>query len=390
MDVYSLLGLDNSKFTESLRHNQTLNIRKERYLNHMEQTFNNPPTNVLGAGITESNLANAIQQSGYPLQTIIANYLRSNFSVQDEWGYIDRDTKELRTIDIFAQRALYDIYEEQPLIRPSLNLMIECKQSELPYIFLLSPTQPWLLDFPIIAGLGQDEIQITTDDSASTWNYSPTHLLGLESHRFLHDPIYSYTLSKCLRKGKDLELSGGEPYNNLILPIIKSLLHFQIAEKPPKTAVYFDVHLALGIGVLNAPMVGVRVLDKSNELILLPWVRVVRHEYFENLELWKRSKCLVVDLVHKDFFQQYLEDHVSPFAKDFANLAILHKQEFITGKGFATSMDKDGWGNIEPRLRPRDIKANTARARLAFQNFLKLITGRKPQDEVSMANIGSR
>lgn len=179
MDVYSLLGLDNSKFTKSLRHNQTLNIRKERYLNHMEQTFNNPPTNVLGAGITESNLANAIQQSGYPLQTIIANYLRSNFSVQDEWGYIDRDTKELRTIDIFAQRALYDIYEEQPLIRPSLNLMIECKQSELPYIFLLSPTQPWLLDFPIIAGLGQDEIQITTDDSASTWNYSPTHLLGL-------------------------------------------------------------------------------------------------------------------------------------------------------------------------------------------------------------------
>jgi len=344
----------------------------------MEQAFNNPATNILGAGVTESDLASAIRYSGYPLQTEIANSLRSNFTVQDEWGYIDRDTRELRTIDIFAQRTLYDIYGEQPRVRPILNLLIECKQSDLPYIFLLSPTQPWLREFPIVAGLAQDEIQVTTNDSASTWNFSPIQLLGLESHRFLHDPIYCYTLSKCVRKGKDLELSGSESYNNLILPIIKALLHFQIAEGPPKTAVYFDAHLALGISVLNAPMVGVRVMDNSNELVLLPWVRVVRHEYFENLERWKRSKHLVVDIVHKDFFQRYLEDHVSPFAKEFATLAIKHQQIFATGAGFASGMETNGWDNIEPRLRPRDMRANTTRAKIILQNILRLMTGRKP------------
>jgi hypothetical protein len=125
-------------------------------------------------------------------------------------------------------------------------------------------------------------------------------------------------------------------------------------------------------------MVGVRVMDNSNELVLLPWVRVVRHEYFENLERWKRSKHLVVDIVHKDFFQRYLEDHVSPFAKEFATLAIKHQQIFATGAGFASGMETNGWDNIEPRLRPRDMRANTTRAKIILQNILRLMTGRKP------------
>lgn len=156
---------------------------------------------MLGAGITEPDLASAIQHSGYPLQTVIANSLRSSFTVQDEWGYIDRDTKELRTVDIFAQRSLYDIHGEQPRVRPILNLLIECKQSDLPYVFLLSPNQPSLREFPVIAGLAQDEIKVTTDDSASTWNFSHIDLLGLETHQFFHEPNYCYTLSKCVRKG---------------------------------------------------------------------------------------------------------------------------------------------------------------------------------------------
>jgi len=342
------------------------------------QPFNNPPTNVLGAGVDERDLAAAIEHSGYPLQTVTANSLRSSFAVQDEWAYIDRDTREPRAIDIFAQRHLFNVETEQPRVRPMLNLLIECKQSDLPYIFFLSPTPPMLLEFPIVAGLAQDQIRLTTDDSAATWYFLPIHLLGLEAHRFLRDPMYCYTFSKCVRKGKELELSGSESYNSLVLPIIKALSHFQDAEEPPKTAGCFDAHLVLGIAVVNAPMVGVRVLDKSNELGLLPWVRVVRHEYLEDLERWRRSKRLVVDIVHKDFFQKYIEDHVSPFANDFGALAMKHQKILATGRGFATGMQKDSWRDIEPRLSPRDIKAKTTRARLIVQNVLRVITGRKP------------
>lgn len=106
----------------------------------MEHTPNNPSTNSLGSGVTESDLANAIQHSGYPFQTIIANSLRDNFYVQDEWAYIDRDTKELRTIDLLASKNLYDRDSpEKNLVRPSINLIIECKQSDLPMCFFSLP-----------------------------------------------------------------------------------------------------------------------------------------------------------------------------------------------------------------------------------------------------------
>lgn len=345
----------------------------------MEHTPNNPATNILGAGITESDLASAIQHSGYPLQTVIANFLRDDFHVQDEWGYIDKDSKELRTIDILAGKRLFD-FSEHPRVRPSINLLIECKQSDLPYVFLLSPTKPWINDFPVIAGLAQDHIEITTDDSASSWTFSPSRLFGLENHRFIQEPQYCYTLSKGVRKGRDLELSGSESYNSLILPLIKSLLHFQIAEQPPETALYFDAHLALCVGVLNAPMVGVKVLEKSNEQIMLPWVRVIRHEYFENLERWKRSKLFVIDIVHKDFFQEYVEQQVMPFAKDFAASILKHQLVVSSGKGFVPNMNKDGWQNFEPRLLPRDAKATASRAKAVFQNIVRVTTGRKPLD----------
>lgn len=345
----------------------------------MKHTPNNPATNILGAGVTKSDLASAIQHSGYPLQTVIGNFLRDDFNVQDEWGYIDKDTKELRTIDILAGKNLFE-FSDNPRVRPSVNLLIECKQSDLPFVFLLSPTKPWLKDFPVIAGLAQDDIVITTDDSASSYAISPLHLFGLDNHKFIQEPPYSFTLSKGVRKGKDLELSGSETYNSLILPIIKSLLHFKIAEQPPETALYFDAHLALGVGVLNAPMVGVNVLENGNEHIMLPWVRVIRHEYFENLERWKRSKLFIIDIVHKDFFQEYVEQHVLPFAKEFSAFVLKHPQVVASGKGFVSNMNKDGWHNLEPRLKPRDTKANASRAKAFFQNIARLATGQKPLD----------
>lgn len=157
----------------------------------------------------------------------------------------------------------------------------------------------------------------------------PLYLLRLENHKFVQEPFFCYTLSKSVRRGKDLELSGNESHNSLILPIIKSLLHYKITEEPSKIAATFDAHITLGVAVLNAPMVGVKVLEKSNEQIMIPWVRVIRHEYFEDLEPLKRSKLFVIDVVHKDFFQEYIEQHVLPFANEFAAL-ILKKQQVIS------------------------------------------------------------
>jgi hypothetical protein len=166
------------------------------------------------------------------------------------------------------------------------------------------------------------------------------------------------------------------------MPILKSLHHFQVVSQPPKTAWYFNANLAIGIGVLDAPMIGVRPSAKSNELTLMPWVRVLRHEYLEDLEWWDRSKLFALDIVHKDFLGEYLEKHVLPFAETFSGLVIKHQHVLATGEGFASGMGKDSWNDIESRLEKRKLQARVKRSKNIGRNFFRLITGRKSLEDL--------
>ena len=99
----------------------------------MKISSENPESNVLGKGIEESDIALAVRASGYPLQIIVSKILGDKFHLIEEWSYRDGDTE--RTIDLLAEMQLFDFSEPQPRVRPTLNLLIECKQSDLPYIF---------------------------------------------------------------------------------------------------------------------------------------------------------------------------------------------------------------------------------------------------------------
>ncbi len=339
----------------------------------MNKSENNPNTNILKSGVEESQIIEAVSTSGYPLQTIVHEILAKSFYVQEEWGYIDSDTNEERAIDLLAEKRLYEFSEPQPRVRPTLDLIIECKQSELPYIFFLTKDKPYTPKFPMIAGLESNNVVITSDDDPSSWNYSVINVLSLDQHPFLRgSPVFCNTFSKCTRKGNKLELSGSQSYQGLILPLLKSVLHFEKCERPPKTAYYFDCHVSIGIGVIDGPMVGVRTGKNESELEMLPWVRVVRHQAPDEDVNYHRSNTHAIDIVQKDYFLEYLEKHLMPFANDFSKLALKHHKELADGKGFVQCMGKDSWNNIEKRLKPLTIKGKTQRYSGFFKNIIKL------------------
>ncbi len=323
--------------------------------------INNPATNILSEGLTESQVINAIEKSGYPLQNVIAESLIKEFYINEEWSYIDRDTKELRTIDILAYKNLYK-RDIDSRVRPILNLLIECKKSDLPYIFFLTKNKPWLKEFPLISGLAKNKIKITTDDDTSSYTHSIQSALELNEHIFSSVPAYSSTFSKCARKGKDLELSGADSYNSLILPLLKSLIHFQNSTIPPKTAYYFDCNLLLGIAVLDAPMFSVEVKKSGNEYKMLPWVRVLKHESYEDDNRTDRSKLFTIDVVHKDFFDEYIEKFVLPFADDFSNLVHKHDSVIADGKAFIPKLGGTWYNNVESRLQPHNASSSISRS----------------------------
>jgi hypothetical protein len=352
----------------------------------MHISGNNPPTNQLGSGISEADVSSAVSRSGYPLQSIVANLIRGQassrkgrpFYIQEEWGYVDKDTQDLRTIDILAQEWLYDV-ESGPerKVRPALNLVVECKQSALPYVFFLSQTRPDVRHFPLIAGLFHEALEIVSDDDPSTWTFDILHSLGLDSHPFLTtEPEYCTTFAKCIRASGNVELSGSEPFNGLILPILKAMQHFQVIETPPKAALYFDCHAVIGIGVLDAPMIGIRASGQHHVPVLLPWVRAIRYETDEILD-WHRTKrgLSAIDIVHKDFFKDYLCKHLFPFAEVFSGLAAKHEEELASGKAFAAGFGKDSWLDIEKRLRSRKTGE---RSKTLVKNLLSIIHRGKP------------
>jgi len=60
-----------------------------------------------------------------------------------------------------------------------------------------------------------------------------------------------------------------------------------------------------------------------------------------------------VDIVHKDFLQTYVQNHVLPFAAEFSGLAIKHDKVLATGKAFVSGMNEKPYIELEKRLKPR-------------------------------------
>jgi len=348
----------------------------------MNETPINTTTNRLGAGVSEEQVLDAVVRSGYPLQTVIGDVLRAKsfsrnekFTIQEEWSFIDRDTKELRTLDLLAELRLHD-WNPQPRVRPQLCLLIECKQSQLPYVFFQTSSKPHLFNFPMVAGLRSDKIAITTDDDPSTWTLSVINVLDLERDPFQFTPPFCHTLSKCVRKGSDLELSGSDAYNGLVLPLVKALQHYAIAHTPVDTAWYYDCNFTVAVAILDAPMIGVSVEQSEPILSMLPWVRVLRHEYLEDAERFERDRHWVLDVVHKDFFSDYLDKHLIPFVERSAERVLRHTTELATGSAFVPRMGANGWGTFEVRMKPRSTVSRVARATAVGRNILKQFTRR--------------
>jgi hypothetical protein len=138
------------------------------------------------------------------------------------------------------------------------------------------------------------------------------------------------------------------------MPLMSTMLHFKSHSTLPQTAYYFDANLVIGVGVLDAPMVGVRVGADSNDLVLTPWVRILRHEP-EPPEAFKAhgGKLYAIDVVHRDYFKDYLDQQAMPFAQEFKVRTLKHHEEVASGKGFVSGMGENSWENVEARLQAR-------------------------------------
>ncbi|MEX2227492.1 MAG: hypothetical protein WEB52_13700 [Dehalococcoidia bacterium] len=311
----------------------------------------NPGENRLPEGMTEADLRDAVVRSGFPLQSRLANALRTsteNFFVQDEYGYIDADlgAPTIRTIDLLVDLDLHP-GSHGPEVHPELAMLIECKRSTLPFVFFAADEKLWIPNFPIIAGLPYPFFDLRTPEGHTP--VRPAQALRIDQHPFAgHVPANAYSFSRAARSSK-LELTGADAYQSVTLPLLKAADYFVTCERPNRPP--YTLTIVLPVAVLDAPMLVFQSTNDEERLFACPWVRVARHSPAAPNVL-HRSQLYAIDVVHYAFFDTYLYRHVLPFARHAADLTLQHQAELLAGRGAIDVPIDRGHIAAHAKLRP--------------------------------------
>ena len=285
----------------------------------MQSAANNPSDNVLPSGVTDQQLIDAVRTSGYPLQTIVASKLLPQFAITEEWSFSDRETGNLRALDVFAYRRLSDNTNKYQGVSPAVILLIECKRSDLPYVFFRSVTQQVLAEYPPVHGAFDANVDLR-DKSTNIQKFPLSQVLGLTSESFTTaGPTIVSTFSRATRKSKAIELSGVDPFNTIIMPLVSAIDHsfnFYRPNRNPQPSLWFP-SLVIPVCVLDAPMVVADSLSASLEL--QPWVRVIRQESKARSpeRSLPQTTHYAVEIVHIGFFEKFVGDWILPLAEIF-------------------------------------------------------------------------
>lgn len=274
----------------------------------------------LPPGMAMDDLRTAVLRSGYPFQATVANVLRDSFdqsenyvTIQEEWAFLDSETNQVRSIDVFAEMRLGKHPGPRLLrARPYLNMLVECKQSEMPYIFFLRGESPGLhYDFPEIAGLRSPDIVTFSEKDGQVKGpgilMSIYDVLAFWTQPFFEFPFpFAISVSKAARNRR-IELTGEEAYRSLTLPLMKAADHIKRISEPNPESDSFSCRMLICLAVLRAPMFGV-VRDRNDAAIApIPWVRVCRLEPQQPGSFRSTSSIVrYYDAVHETHLPEYL------------------------------------------------------------------------------------
>lgn len=287
----------------------------------MNQHPDNPSGNQLPPGVDELHLVDAVRASGYPLQSLVAQALKAHFNVVEEWGFADRTTKEHRTLDVYAFRALGD---KTGPVRARLHLLVECKRSDLPFVFFPPGVQRELWDFPEVLGVGRFSLDLGNN---TTQDASPATFFCAADSRFVTAPRLAVTFTKAHRKSKEFDLSGDVPFNQVVMPLASAVEHMRQIFRGINGAPL----IVLSLCVVDAAMIVASGTPEAPILRLEPWVRVVHQESVQEGNHWM-TRNYAIDFVHREFLQRYVTEHAMPFADIFGARMLQYQQRHPKGQ----------------------------------------------------------
>ncbi|MET9669510.1 hypothetical protein ABZY19_29780 [Streptomyces sp. NPDC006475] len=311
-------------------------------------------------GMTAKDLKEAISRSGYPFQATTAATLRTRLlhhfydvNIQEEWEYIDPDSQQARSVDILVDLPVSnpDLRRHRSSVTPlfsRLNLVIECKQSENPYIFFLRDSPPEEApSFPEMLGPIKETVKVfERNHKGEISDYgtiaSVREVLGFYEFDFMLPPLpYAISLAKVLRSKAKIEVTGEETYRALTYPLLKAVDHLKgIVEAGPQS--HLQERFIVPIAIARAPMIGSIFSGVGEQkLISLPWVRVTRLEPARDAPSRSGGGNPVryYDVVHESYLDKYIDILATAFTR-IAERIMEHSDELRSGTGSGSSFER--------------------------------------------------
>jgi hypothetical protein len=313
----------------------------------MRADTSNPSSNAIPHGMKEAALIKAITTSGYPLQGLVARRLQQDFSVVEEWDFVDDSKDEHRNLDLLAVRRLRSS-ESREL--GSVSLLVECKRSRHPFVFFKKVTGVGPPRFPVIAGVPGGTVNVKETNGGNRGiELAPATALGIDLDAFVRSgPPTCATMTRATANGEKVELSGSESFRELVRPFNKALRYSQGLYKKDRSPAY--PVMLLCIAVLDAPMVLIEDPETASDPVLSPWVRFERREPNPDKYAWTKTRFYGIDVVHADFLDTYVCKHLLPYIALFEERLGSHGP-LLDGRGAIDTIDDYKWERLTVQSR---------------------------------------
>ena len=307
----------------------------------MNESNINPSTNRLPKGINEDELIRSITTSGFPLQGAVANLLKSKFAITEEWSYLDRDSGNLRSLDIFA----FQKRSSSDNISPYVAILIECKASIHPYVYFQNSVDR-LFPFPMISGLRPVQIRERNAPNNTYLGCKASSILGLDDTVFGKTPPICSAFTQAIAKGSSVHVSGTDPFNSIVMPLVKAIDHaaslykFKSHSRDTK----LNPTLLLNVCIIDAPLIVVKNPDNSQSVQLEPWVRVLRGEAKPERN-YIHYEYYVVDVVHRGYMETFFNSHIEEILSIYEK-RVCEKSAILRNGGFVDNLHNWNWNDV--------------------------------------------
>jgi len=267
---------------------------------------------------TNEQIIAALNKSGFLFEQEVATALEEEgFHVETSWPYLDLDTKKSREIDLRAVKTF--LHDEERKIQVFAELLVECKDSSCPFVFLERPKnkrelvtlRPKEYIFP--CRFYRENIGPNSFREVPAFSH-----LGLaSSHYYFQSPNKATQFSKVVRKGSDWVANHDGIYDSIFLPMVKALDMRLKSLGLNNTGDWRVVWLVFPVVVLRDNLMSLTLDGEEKTLTERGRITFVR-----NLDSDILKGDYLVDFVTFHYLRSYLESDVGSFATAVANLSV--------------------------------------------------------------------